>query len=326
MKNRNRFIVIFAAVALTAAALTGCGQARTETDHTTPSTQAVVQKDSEKLIIEVTEKSTETPQTQKKVQAVTEKVQDGTEKDEAVTGTAGKAAAADKQQETQAPQTEKQAVQTETQAPQTETQAPQTETQAPAAQMLSREEEEAAEEEYTDYKTMWAKDDINVRETPTTEEENIFYSLDQGQTAQIVGETPSWYLISIPYTDDAGETKYQKGYVSKQFMSESEVQPKTEEERSAAASAAETASDAASSGADTASAGAEADGQEDAAVSGPTVTMAADANIRQEANQTSDVVGVVAAGEKVTVIGDENGWYKVDYNGVQGYVNKNLVG
>ena len=54
--------------------------------------------------------------------------------------------------------------------------------------------------------------------------------------------------------------------------------------------------------------------------------MASDANIRADASQTSDVVGTVSAGEKVTVTGDADGWYQVEYNGVTGYVNKNLVG
>ena len=59
---------------------------------------------------------------------------------------------------------------------------------------------------------------------------------------------------------------------------------------------------------------------------GTTVTMASDANIRADASQTSDVLGVVSVGEQVSVIGDADGWYQVDYNGVQGFVNKNLVG
>ena len=41
---------------------------------------------------------------------------------------------------------------------------------------------------------------------------------------------------------------------------------------------------------------------------------------------TVTVSTALAAGEKVTVTGDADGWYQVEYNGVTGYVNKNLVG
>lgn len=300
MKNNFRSMVLAAALAVcSAAVLTGCGQARTTTDITAKQTDAPV--------IKVTEKATEAPQTETEPQ--TQKVT-----------------------ETQAPQTETQAPQTETQAPQTETQA---QTQAQTTAALSKEEEIAQESEYEDWKTMWASDDINVREFPTTEEDNIFYSLDQGQTATVIGETPNWYEITMSFTDDEGTTREQTGFVAKQFMSDTEVQPKTEEERAAAAAAAQTAPEtdaaAAQTAADqTASAPQTADQtasvQQTAPAGGTTVTMGSDANIRSDASQTSEVLGTVSAGEQVTVIGDADGWYQIDYNGVQGYVNKNLVG
>ena len=78
---------------------------------------------------------------------------------------------------TEAPQTESEpqteAPQPETQAPQTETPAPQSETQPQTTAPLTKEQEMAQETKYTESKTMWAKDDVNVRDTPTTEEENI---------------------------------------------------------------------------------------------------------------------------------------------------------
>lgn len=295
MKNNFRSMVLAAALAVcSAAVLTGCGQARTTTDITAKQTDAPV--------IKVTEKATEAPQTETEPQ--TQKV------------------------------TETQAPQTETQAPQTETQAPQTETQAQTTAALSKEEEIAQESEYEDWKTMWASDDINVREFPTTEEDNIFYSLDQGQTATVIGETPNWYEITMSFTDDEGTTREQTGFVAKQFMSDTEVQPKTEEERAAAAAAAQTAPEtdaaAAQTADQTASAPQTADQtasvQQTAPAGGTTVTMGSDASIRSDASQTSEVLGTVSAGEQVTVIGDADGWYQIDYNGVQGYVNKNLVG
>lgn len=300
MKNKVRSIVVAAAAAvLVAAAVTGCGQARTGT----PVTPAA-QKTTEAPVVKVTEKVTEAPATESETQT-----------------------------ETPAPQSETPAPQTETQAPQTETQ-PQTQPQTTAS--LSKEEEIAQESEYTDYETKWAMDDINVRETPTTDEDNIFYSLDQGQTATVIGETPNWYEISVTLTDDDGTEQQYVGFVSKQFVSDTEVQPKTEEERAALAAGetttTETAAPAetqqASAPQETPKAEATVQSQPAASAStasGPSKTLAADANVRADASQTSDVLAVVSAGEQVTVIGEVDGWYQVDYNGVQGYVNKNLV-
>ncbi len=317
MKNNTKSILIAAAAVLAAAALTGCGQVRTAAPQTTaPQTSA-------EPIVQVTEKVTEAPQTESETRPQKQSETQPQKQSETQP---------QKQSETQ-PQKQSETqpqAQSETQ-PQT-----QSETQAPAQTTgLSKEEEQAQESGFTDYRTMWAMDDINVRETPTTAEgnDNIFYSLDQGQSAEVTGETPNWYVISVPYTDEAGNTQYQKGYVSKQFLSESEVQPKTDEERAAAAETAQPADTAAAADTTQQSAPAEAADttqQEQAApaapVDGTPKTMAADANIRADASQTSDVVGVVSAGETVTVIGDADGWYQVDYNGVQGYVNKNLVG
>jgi uncharacterized protein YgiM (DUF1202 family) len=233
---------------------------------------------------------------------------------------------------TEAPQTESepqtQAPQTETQAPQTETPAPQSETQPQTSAPLTKEQEMAQETKYTESKTMWAKDDVNVRDTPTTEEENISYSFDQGQTATVIGETPGWYEVSIPYTDNDGNPQEYTGFVSKEFLSDTEVQPKTDEERAAAAGGAgETTApaDGTAQNTDTGSAQ-NVSSPSSQSSGGNTVTMASDANIRADASQTSDVVGTVSAGEKVTVTGDADGWYQVEYNGVTGYVNKNLVG
>ena len=59
--------------------------------------------------------------------------------------------------------------------------------------------------------------------------------------------------------------------------------------------------------------------------SGPQVTVTSDANIRAEAIDTGNVVGVVNAGTTVTQIGSADGWVQVDYNGVQGYIKASMV-
>jgi uncharacterized protein YgiM (DUF1202 family) len=53
--------------------------------------------------------------------------------------------------------------------------------------------------------------------------------------------------------------------------------------------------------------------------------VTSDANIRAEAIETGNVVGVVNAGTTVTQIGSADGWVQIDYNGVQGYIKASMV-
>lgn len=78
------------------------------------------------------------------------------------------------------------------------------------------------ETEYTEPKTMWALDDVNVRETPTKDEDNIIYSLDKGQSVTVTGETPDWYEVSFSYVDENGNSLEFAGFLSKEFLSASE--------------------------------------------------------------------------------------------------------
>ncbi len=204
--------------------------------------------------------------------------------------------------------------------PTPETTAP--ETTAPVTPGTA-DEERASQTGYEAAKTMWAMDDVNVRSSPTTSEDNIFDSLVQGQQIQVVGETPTWYVVSVSYTNEDGSSGESQGYVSKSWLSGGEVAQKTPEEREAAIAAElGVASPEATAPAEAAPAPAEA-----APVpAGNTITIASAANIRANASPMGDVVGTVEAGTVVSVIGEADGWYQIDYNGLQGYVNKNLVG
>ena len=149
----------------------------------------------------------------------------------------------------------------------------------------------------------------------------------------------------------------QNGYVSKQFVSDSEVAPKTEEERSQAADA-EAIANAAAADPGTTGETAPADpgttgetAPADPGTTGETAPVAADpaattdvdaqygvepfaeayalqatagANLRQVPSQDGDIIAVVASGTSVTALGSTDRWYKVDYNGTVGYVNRNL--
>ena len=48
-------------------------------------------------------------------------------------------------------------------------------------------------------------------------------------------------------------------------------------------------------------------------------------NVRSEASKSGDVIGTVNEGDRLTVLGEEGGWYKVDYYGQEGYVSADYV-
>ena len=103
--------------------------------------------------------------------------------------------------------------------PETETEAPteaptekQTETETESEtqpQNLTAEEELAQAKEYDQLKSLYAKDDINVRTKPGTDDSSeIFSSFAQGDQIVVVGETPNWYEVDVDGYEE-------HGYVSK---------------------------------------------------------------------------------------------------------------
>lgn len=217
--------------------------------------------------------------------------------------------------------------------PQTQpaTQAPETAAPAPA---LSAEEELAQEYEYEDWITMWSGDDINVRETPTTDGDNIISSLDKGEAITVIGETVNWYEIYKEY-DTVTEVSELVGFVKKEFLYLSEEEALAEHpQQTAPAATPETTAPAEQPAQEPAPApeAAPAETPQTAApaapassASGPTVTVNADANIRSDASEVAGVIGTVNAGTQVTKIGESGGWIQIDYNGTQGYVNAKFV-
>ena len=180
---------------------------------------------------------------------------------------------------------------------------------------LTPEEELAQETPLSAAVTYYANDDINVRETPSTENsDNIISSYDQGQEVSVIAKTPHWYKVQKEdYT----------GYVYKAGLSETGVEPKSDEEREQAAAAA------------AAAAPAPEESQQEAAPAAQPVSgyadsfpiqIASDANVRSAAGETAEVIGVLNAGTTATAIGESGEWYQIDYNGTTGFVNKNLVG
>ena len=179
-------------------------------------------------------------------------------------------------------------------------------TEAVTERDLTSDEEMDEEEAYPASITMYAADDVNIRSTPDTEtSDNVISSFDQGEEVTVSAETKNWYKI---------EKDGYSGYVYKDGLSEKKVEPKTDEER---AKIIEQQGDASST-----------DLEYDVqtyAESFP-IVLAADANVRSVPGEEGDVLTTISSETHVTAIGETDNWYKVEYDGVTGYISKNLVG
>lgn len=307
MKKETRTVVLSAiAAALCGIAVTGCGQARTGTESSEQSSEPAVTVVTEAPIVI----QTEAPQTETEAPAPVV---------------------------TEAPETQAQ-TQAETQ--------PQTQAETAAPVVLTADEELAQENVYTDWVTMYANSDINVRNEPSSDggDDTIITSYTKGDEVTVTGDTPNWFRVTgfTIYNDDGTEVVSDlTGYVRKEYISSTyedamsddpvgsapaqTVQETAAPEETAAADQQETsaeADDAAQADAQTAETTAQTAAS---SASGPTVTVNTDANIRSDAYETASVVGVVNAGTTVTQIGSADGWVQIDYNGVQGYINANFV-
>ena len=294
-KSTRSFALSMASAALVLAAVTGCGQARPEgqSESTVVQTEAVPAVTEAPIVIQ-----TEAPQTEPETQPQTQAP------------------------ETQAP---------ETQAP--ETQAPQTQAPTPAA--LSEEEELNQLYEFADDEigTRFANADMNVRQSPTTDGDNIVSSLDKGEEVTIIGETANWYEIYKAEDTVTGMTDL-KGFIMKRYTSDTYEDAMAAQPEETTPSVPEQAAQPEAQNVEAQPVEAQpaepAIVQENSApasqASGPQVTVTSDANIRSDAYETASVVGVVNAGTAVTQIGSADGWVQIDYNGVQGYIKSSMVG
>ncbi len=184
--------------------------------------------------------------------------------------------------------------------------------------VLTEEEEKAQETEFDTFRTVYAADDINVRTAPS-QDGDIFDSFDQGESIRVTGETPNWYVVDLEDYEDPG-------YVSKQFVSDQEVAPKTESEREALANGASSAGNSGETSPSSTSGSSSVDAEfsvDTYAESFP-IQATAGANMRQTPSQDGAIIDTIASGTNVTAVGYTDRWYKIEYNGTVGYVNKNL--
>ncbi len=56
-----------------------------------------------------------------------------------------------------------------------------------------------------------------------------------------------------------------------------------------------------------------------------TVTATTNINVRAQASENADRLGILAGGDSVDLIAEENGWCKIKYNGQIGYVKSDYV-
>lgn len=55
------------------------------------------------------------------------------------------------------------------------------------------------------------------------------------------------------------------------------------------------------------------------------ITNCANLNFRKEAKADAEVIEVIPAGTKITVIGEKDGWVKYEFNGKKGFSMKQFI-
>ncbi len=144
-------------------------------------------------------------------------------------------------------------------------------------------------------------DTVNVRAQPGTDA-GILTTLSGNVQVAVIGETANWFKVNIN-----GNT----GFIRKDFL----VYGKT-----AATEATETTA--------TPAVGSESGAELNTATNyGAATTLYAsgNANIRSAPGTDSSVVGSVAAGTAVTVVGETDNWFIVNIGGATSYISKGLL-
>ena len=129
---------------------------------------------------------------------------------------------------------------------------------------------------------------LNVREGASTSSK-VIGSLSGNTKVTIVGEEGAFYKI---------EYKGSHGYVAKEYIKDIKDEVVTEPEKPS------TPENSKKTGVVTASKG---------------------LNVRKEANTSSQIVGILNSGESVEILGEENGFYKINYKGQEAYASKNYI-
>lgn len=158
----------------------------------------------------------------------------------------------------------------------------------------------------TDYgtsTTLYASDNVNIRLQPSTDA-GILGSLAPGDQVTVVGETSSWFKVNV---------NGNVGYISKAFLVNT---PTSQSETTADQTEAPVS--------DSTKTNAELNSYIDYGT-GYQYYATTDVNLRAQPGTDSSIVGGLANGQAVTVIGETDNWFVVSVNGTTGYVSKSYI-
>ena len=134
---------------------------------------------------------------------------------------------------------------------------------------------------------------LNVRSGASTSS-GIIGSLSNGSNVTILGESGNWYKIKYGNST---------GYVSKDYVKTSEESSNSNTGNNASSSSGESSSNK----------------------SGKVVNVHSSLNVRSGASANSSVIGSLANGSNVTIVGESGSWYKIKYGNTTGYVSKDYI-
>lgn len=139
---------------------------------------------------------------------------------------------------------------------------------------------------------------LRVRDSASTKG-NVVGTLTNGTTVNITGESGDWYTID--YNNS-------KAYVFKEYVQKTEATPEATTEPKP--------SEGTTAGGGT---------EDNTAQKGQVVNVSTNLRIRAEASTTSNVLGYLINGQEVIVKGKSSDWYKISYNGIEGYVSNSYI-
>jgi len=198
------------------------------------------------------------------------------------------------------------------------TQAGTVQNQSETAESETEEDDADAElrtlQDYGTTATLYANDNVNIRQNPSTgSDDNIIGSLEKGQAVIVIGETSKWFKVNVD-----GNI----GYVSKEFLVSTPVSETDSQETEAQTESEKTDDDQPG---DSSAIDAEKNSLVDYGGS-RTLYTTTDVNVRQEPGTNSQIVDGLGSGQEVTVVGETDNWYVVSVNGTIGYISKSYMG
>ncbi|MDD6796373.1 MAG: C40 family peptidase, partial [Clostridiaceae bacterium] len=125
----------------------------------------------------------------------------------------------------------------------------------------------------------------------------VIGSLRNGQTVSIIGESGNWYKINYN-----GRT----GYVSKDYV-----------QKSGASNSGSTNSSSNNTGSSNSNQTMNKQGQ--------VYNVSSNLRVRSGASSSATVLGYLTNGQVVTITGKSGNWYKIDFNGKDGYVSSDYI-